>query len=122
MTLRDKVEDRILNLLNDFEEYKGIINNNFDEVKKFENFLNEFLKNQFSKILKFSFVNHKRLHSNYETIVGIKIALFNKIKIILDSGVESIKYIEIDYSSNEYEKKYCDLKSVKFGKLYLKFR
>jgi len=50
MTLRDKVEDRILNLLNDFEEYKGIINNNFDEVKKFENFLNEFLKNQFSKI------------------------------------------------------------------------
>ena len=45
MTLREKIEDKILNLLNDFEESKGVINHNFDEVKKFETYLNDFIKN-----------------------------------------------------------------------------
>jgi vacuolar-type H+-ATPase subunit D/Vma8 len=119
-TLKDKVEDKILNLLNDFEEFKGIINTNFDEVKKFENFLNEFLKTQFSKILKFSFDTHKRLFCHFEALVGIKISLFNKIKQILVSGNETLKNIEIDYTSNGFERRYSELKNVKFGmKLFL---
>ena len=115
LTLREKVEDKILNILNDLEEFKGLINNNFDEVKKIENLLNEFLKDKFSITMKFTYDCHKRLISYFEFLINYKISHFFKIKQMLIEGNNNLKFIEIDFSSNINEKNYALLKSMKYG-------
>lgn len=79
LALKEKSEDKILNLINDYEETKINIENTYEEIKKSENNFNEIIKANF-------------FHNLIITIKGIK-----NLKICFEETIENkIKYLKLD--------------------------
>ena len=97
LSLKEKTEDKILNLINDFEDTKLNINITFEEIKKLENNFNEIIKGIF-------------FHNLIITIKGIK-----NLKICFEETIDNkIKYLKFDSELiNETIKEINELEFIK---------
>jgi hypothetical protein len=111
-TMKDKIEDKILNILNEFEENKNSLISSFDECKRLEVVLNEMIKNAFTNSIRFlvnSINNFKNLLSN---VCEGKSSSLNKCKNeFIFKSMESLNQIELDF--NNQELRYNEIKGIK---------
>lgn len=111
-TMKEKIEDKILNILNEFEENKNSLVSSFDECKRLEVVLNEMIKNTFTNSIRFivnSINNFKNLLSN---VCEEKSNSLNKCKTeFIFKSLESLNQIELDFSNQEW--RYNEIKGIK---------
>ncbi len=109
-----KTDEKIVSLLNELEENKGHLLIIFDNIKRDESALNELISVFFQNSIKYTTENINKLKNFSSTMVKQKMEINNKIKESLLQGLETLNLIEIDFSEH-YEKKFSDLKNIKYG-------
>jgi hypothetical protein len=90
LTLKEKAEDKILNLINDFEETKLSLRNNYEEIKKLENNFNEIIKGNFFHNLLITIKGIKNLRICFEEAIDNKIKYLNFDKELIAKNIKEI--------------------------------
>jgi hypothetical protein len=111
--IKDKVDDKILNLMNEFEDNKIALNTSFDECKTKESSVNELLKNYFIKILKLNCDNIKKITKCFDSISGNKFMLMNNMNENTETAKENLNQTELELEN--LEKRYSEMKGTPFG-------
>lgn len=113
LSMKDKLDDKILNSINEFDENKLINKQNFDECKRQEIILNDLVKDYFSQCVVFFVTNTKKLKVLFEGIIDNKSGATYKIKDLIILSKNYLVNTEI--ITEGIEKKYCDSKGLIFG-------
>ena len=102
LSMKDKIEDKILNILNDFEDNKAAINLAYDDCGRLEGALNELIKTNFVNVVKFLNGALFKLTTSFENLTAEKAKMYEKIKDeILISNYEQIDKIEFCLDNQE---------------------
>jgi hypothetical protein len=90
LALKEKSEDKILNLINDFEENKLNLRNNYEEIKKLENNFNEIIKGNFFHNLLITIKGIKNLRICFEEAIDNKIKYLKFDKELINKNIKEI--------------------------------
>jgi len=109
-TMKEKLNDKILNILNEFGENKINLVSSFDECKRLENNFNELIKNSFVNVIKFlhSSINHFR--NTLEEIAENRITITKKQKESVSGTIEKMRRTELILENQELN--YNNLKGI----------
>jgi len=117
LSLKEKAEDKILNLLNEFDEIKGQLLINFEDAKKSETNFNEILKANFLFNLIIAIQGIKKLKISFNEMIDNKINYLKTIERVILQAIEGINKMEylihnlIDY------KCFFETKNIPFSKI-----
>jgi hypothetical protein len=115
LALKDKMDDKVLNLLNEFEENHSSLISTFDDYKKIEETLNEFTKNNFNCNIKLTDSLLVRISQNIQIAMDQKFNIMNIIKSLTTDILNTLTNLDVDL--NEEEQRYCEMKGIKFEPL-----
>lgn len=103
LSLREKSDDKILNLLNEFEEIKSQILVSFEETKKSETNLNEIIKANFLYNLIINIQGIKKLKICFDETIENKQKFFKTIEEIILNSLDNIEKNENDIPDDCYK-------------------
>ena len=117
LSMKDKVDDKILNYLNEFEDNRQSLINLYDEYKKSEENINNINKNALVNNIKYDYGIIVKFVNCYKYLIENKNNCLLKIKDQISKSISGVSNIEIEISY--VEKKYSEIKGIKYGIILL---
>lgn len=115
LSIKEKSEDKILNLLNEFDELKAQISVTFEDAKKAETNLNEIIKTNFLFNLMITIQGIRKLKMSFDEMIDNKIKYLKKIESLLLDAIENINRMDIVKNYAFEIKCLFDLKGIVFS-------
>lgn len=115
LSLKEKSDDRILNLLNDFDDLKSQINVSYEDTKKSETNLNEIIKGNFLYSLIITIQGIKKLKICFDEMIDNKIKYFRNIEKLISNSYDNITKQEYLTNNNIDYKAFFESKGFAFG-------
>jgi hypothetical protein len=114
LTIKDKTDDKVLNYLNEFEDNQAQLVTSYEEYKKAEEGLHEFTKNSIIANVKLSEGLLCKITQNVQLVIDHKYNIMKKVKEVTSDIILAIINSDLDLLDDE--RKYCQLKNIKYGK------
>lgn len=118
LSVKEKSEDKILNLLNEFDELKAQLTINYEDAKKSETNLNEIIKANFLFNLIITIQGIKKLKMSFDEMIDNKIKYLKTIEDVILLAIEAINKLELVGNNAMDQKAFFEMKTVPYCKYF----
>ena len=119
LSMKEKCEDKILNLLNEFDELKAQLTVTFEDTKKSETNLNEIIKANFLFNLIITIQGIKKLKMIFDEMIDNKIKYLRTIVDVILDAIESISKLELVTNYCMDQKAFFEMKAIPYCKFLI---
>jgi len=117
LSIKEKSDDKILNLLNEFDDLKALLTAAYEETKKSETNLNEIINANFLFNLTIAVQGIKKLKMSFDEMIDNKIKYLKIIDAVTLQAIDAINRLELVGNNALDHKTFFEMNAIPYCKL-----